>query len=359
MRRIEAEDDLELYPTEARTLPPPEAEVGSAPPTAGSRMAIYLDRSWIVPLMVGALSAIAAHTLVRLRLVPVRAASVLMATLTVDTRPPAADLFIDGQRRGVTPLTLSLAPGAHTLTLRKAEAERIVPLTVSAGQQVAQYFELPSAEPLVSGARLSVTTDPPGARVTVDGRSRGVSPVIIADLSATEHRVTVTSAAGAAERRITLEPGVTKELVFALPRTPAAVGGWVSVASPFPVDVLENGEVVGTSGSTKIMLPAGRHEVVLRNATLGYDSPRGIDVVAGSVATINVVPPTAPLNVNAVPWAEVEIDGRSYGPTPLGNVMIAVGAHDITFRHPQFGVRSQRIVVSAQAANRVAIDFSR
>ena len=312
-----------------------------------------------MPLIVGALTAIAAYTLVRARLVPVRKASVLMATLTVDTRPPAADLFIDGQRRGVTPFSLSLAPGAHTLTLRRAAVERIVPLTVTAGQQIAQYFELPPAPPLVSGARLSVTTDPPGARVNVDGRSAGISPVVIADLSATEHRVTVTSTAGSAERRITLEPGATKELVFALPRTPTQVGGWVSVTSPFPVDLLEYGEVVGTSGSTKVMLPAGRHDVVLRNTTLGYDSPRSIHVFAGGVETINVVAPNSPLNVNAVPWAEVDIDGTPYGLTPLGNVMIAVGSHDITFRHPQFGVRSQKIVVSAQGANRVAIDFTR
>src|SRR5947207_13390171 len=131
MRHIETDDDLALYPPEARTPPPPEAEVATSPPTTGSRVATRLDRSWIVPLIVGALSAIAAYTLVRSRLVPVRAASTLMATLTVDTRPSAADLFIDGQRRGVTPLTLSLAPGAHTLTLQKAEAERVVPLTVA------------------------------------------------------------------------------------------------------------------------------------------------------------------------------------------------------------------------------------
>ena len=67
MWHIETDDDLALYPPEARTPPPPEAEVATSPPTTGSRVATRLDRSWIVPLIVGALSAFAAYTLVRSR----------------------------------------------------------------------------------------------------------------------------------------------------------------------------------------------------------------------------------------------------------------------------------------------------
>jgi len=309
--------------------------------------------------MIAMLTAVATFALVRWRVAPARAATPRVATLTVDTRPPAADVSIDGQPRGTTPLTLSVTPGAHSLTLRKNDAERVVPLTVAAGQQVAQYFELTPAPRVDTAARLSVTTDPPGARVSVDGHPRGVSPLVIGDLAAAEHRVTVASSGGSADRRITLEAGTTKELVFSLPRTSAPVGGWVSVTSPFPVDLLEHGEVIGASGSGKVMLPAGRHDLVLSSAALGYDATRSVDVVAGSVATIAVAPPTAPLNVNAVPWAEVEIDGTSYGPTPLGNVMIPIGSHEITFRHPQFGARTQRIVVKAAGVNRAAIDFTR
>ena len=99
----------------------------------------------------------------------------------------------------------------------------------------------------------------------------------------------------------------------------------MSVASPFRVDVLEHDEVVGTSGTTKVMLPAGRHDVVLRNDSVGYEARHSVDVVAGGVATIQVVPPKASLNVNARPWADVTIDGAAVGQTPLANVMITVG----------------------------------
>ena len=147
--------------------------------------------------------------------------------------------------------------------------------------------------------------------------------------------------------------------MFSLPRSSAPLGGWVSVASPFHVDLLEHDEVVGTSGTTKVMLPAGRHEVVLRNDTVGYEARHSVDVVAGSVATIEVVPPNASLSVNARPWADVTIDGAPVGQTPLGNVIIPVGTHEITFRHPQLGERTQTVVVTARGVNRVAVDLTK
>ena len=357
LRRVERQADFTPFPSEAPT--PRSGASGVPPPSDASTPTIRFDRSSVVILLIASLSGLGAFALVRWRVAPPRAATAQPATLTVGTQPAGADLFIDGRRRGATPLTLPIEPGAHTLTLRSAGAERIVPLTVTAGAQVAQYFELTAPEPIARSARLSIVTDPPGARVSVDGRPRGVSPLVIEDLAAAEHSVAVTSNTGSAERRITIEPGAAKEVVFSLARSSAPLGGWVAVASPFQVDLLEQDEVVGTSGTTKVMLPAGRHEVVLRNERVGYEARRSVDVVAGGVATIEVVPPTVPLNVNAQPWADVVIDGVPAGQTPLGNVMIPVGMHEITFRHPQLGERTQTVVVTARGANRVAVDLTR
>ena len=56
--------------------------------------------------------------------------------LTIETRPVASEVLIDGERRGTTPLTLSLAPGPHTITVRNGSDERVVPLTIAAGADV-------------------------------------------------------------------------------------------------------------------------------------------------------------------------------------------------------------------------------
>src|SRR5262249_47807546 len=157
------------------------------------------------------------------------------------------------------------------------------------------------------------------------------------DLTAADHIVTVVSDAGVARRTITVTNGMTQEVVFSLPRSTAPVAGWVSVVSPFPVELIEHDEVVGTSGTAKIMRAAGRHDVVVPNEAVGYEAPRTLDVVPGRVAVLEVTAPDGLLNVNARPWADVLIDGAAVGQTPLANITLRVGEHQITFRHPLFG----------------------
>jgi hypothetical protein len=328
---------------------------------ASTRVDLWLTfgRTSLLIASIVIVSALGTFAAVRAWFVPVRGTALVPATLSVDTQPAGAELLIDNQLRGRTPLTLSADPGEHTLTIRAGGTERTVQLTLAAGAQVAQYLDLTSNVPAVAPGRLSIVTDPPGARVVVDGRPRGVSPLVIEDLAAAEHTVTVTSDTGSAQRTVTVTNGIAQEVVFSLPRSTAPVAGWVVVSSPFPVDVIEHDEVVGTSGTAKIMLAAGRHDVVLRNDSVGYEVPRRIEVVPGRVVSVEVIPPKALLNVNARPWADVLIDGRAAGQTPLANIEVAAGPHQITFRHPQLGERTERIVVTANGVNRVAVDLSK
>lgn len=306
-----------------------------------------------------AVSAIVAFTAVRAWYVPVRATGLVPATLTVDTQPPGAELLIDTVSRGTAPLTVAIEPGSHLVTVRRSGFERQVRVTVAPGAQMSQYFDLTSSVRATSSGRLSILTDPPGARVTVDDRLRGVSPLMIDDLAEGEHIITVRSDAGSARRTVAVNAAVAKEVVFSLPRSTVPTAGWLTVASPFPVDIIEGDEVIGTSGTAKITLLSGRHDVVLRNESLGYAAPQTIDVVAGHTASVEVKPPTGLLNVNATPWAEVLIDGRPAGQTPLGNIELPIGPHEITFRHPELGERTRRVVVAAQGVSRVAENLTK
>jgi hypothetical protein len=63
--------------------------------------------------------------------------------------------------------------------------------------------------------------------------------------------------------------------------------------------------------------------------------------------------------VNARPWADVLIDGIAAGQTPLANVALAIGPHQITFRHPELGERTERVVITAKGVNRVAVDLDK
>jgi PEGA domain len=330
-------------------------------PTASALGAWWARSGWTSLLMAAivAASAAGAFTAVRQWYVPIRATGLVPATLTVDTQPPGAELLIDTVRRGTAPLTAEIEPGSHLVTVRRSGFERQVRVTVAAGSQMSQYFDLTSSAHATPSGRLSILTDPPGARVTVDDRLRGLSPLVIDDLAEGEHLITVRSDAGSARRTVAVSAAVAKEVVFSLARATAPAAGWLTVASPFPVDIVERDEVIGTSGTVKIMLPSGRHDVVLRNDSLGYAASQTIDVVAGRTASVEVTPPTGLLNVNATPWADVLIDGRPAGQTPLGNIELPIGPHQITFRHPELGERTRQVVVAARGVSRLAENLTR
>jgi hypothetical protein len=244
-------------------------------------------------------------------------------------------------------------------TQTQAAAPASVP-TASAAPHVPQDIDVKREidRPAAAG-RLSIVSDPAGARVEVDGRVRGVAPLVIDGLAPTEHHITVISDSGTAERTIAVSNGVMTEVVFSLPRQTAPVAGWLAIKSPFPIEMLEHGEVVGTSGAAKIMLAAGAHQVVLRNEAIGFEATRTVNVTAGRVTAVDIEPPKALVNVNARPWADVLIDGEMAGQTPLSGVSVPVGPHQVVFRHPQFGERTERIVVTARGPNRVAMDFTK
>jgi len=82
-------------------------------------------------------------------------------------------------------------------------------------------------------------------------------------------------------------------------------------------------------------------------------------VTAGKTMSIRVDPPKASLSVNARPWAEVVLDGNSVGQTPIANLSVSVGSHEIVFRHPTLAERKQTVVVTAKGPNRIAADLTK
>ncbi len=280
--------------------------------------------------------------------------------VTLDTVPPGSEVLIAGQLRGVTPLTLSLAAGHYDVVLRQGGEERAVPLEVAAGAQLIQRVEFaPAPVAATPEVRLSVTTEPPGARVTIDGEARGVSPVTVGELSVGRHKISVAAPGGASvDRIVTTEAGVTTSVVFSLPKTPPLTAGWLTITAPFEVRVVEGNDVIGTSAVAKIMIPAGSHELELVNPSVGYESHRKVDIEAGQTATVRV-DARAPLNANARPWAEVLIDGTSVGVTPIANFVLPLGNHQVIFRHPTFGERREDVVVTLQGPNRISVDMTK
>lgn len=352
---------LLAFPSEAIPRPEP-ARIAEAAPRVTPKVAKpspALIRAMLIVGGVVVLAGLGVLAVQRSRILQLMTKEPRPGNLTINTRPGDSEVLIDGARRGTTPLTLALTPGTHTITIRNGSDERVVPLTIASGAEVSQYFEMKVAEPAILVGRVSVVTDPPGARVAVDGKARGTSPITVVDLTPADHKVTVTSDTGSAERTVTVAAGGTASVMFSLSKVSGPVGGWLSISAPFDVEVVEHDDVIGTSGTSRIMLAAGRHDITIVNRSLGYQDARRVEVTAGKTIAVRVDPPKVSVSVNARPWAEVTLDGNSVGQTPISNLLVAVGTHEMVFRHPQFGERRQTVVVTAKGPNRVAADLTK
>lgn len=283
-----------------------------------------------------------------------------LGKLSLTSNPVGARVIVDGADRGTTPFSTALSPGTHTIVLRQGDEEKTVPLTVTAGEQVSQYFEFAASHPPPPpSGKLSIATDHPGARVTVDGKSAGATPILLADLPPGDHTVAVATDAGTLERKVKVDAGATTSVVFSAAQGAATSAGWLAVSAPFELQIFQDNELVGSSATSKIMMAAGRHDVRLVNAALGFEEARRIDVAAGKTNAIKIAAPSVPVSINARPWADVLVDGSPIGQTPLANVSLAIGSHQITFRHPQLGERRQTAVVTVNGPNRVSADLTK
>jgi hypothetical protein len=131
------------------------------------------------------------------------------------------------------------------------------------------------------------------------------------------------------------------------------------VSSPFELHVLEDERLLGSSAEGPVVTTAGRHEFDLVNSALGYRSRRVVDIKAGQIVSLAVTPPNGSVSINALPWAEVWIDGHSIGETPLGNLSVPLGEHEIVFRHPELGERREKAIVRSDRLTRVSANLQR
>jgi len=282
-------------------------------------------------------------------------------SLNIETDPPGAEVRIDDIVRGTTPLALTLPAGHHRVVVRRGSYAKQLDVEVAGSAAKAYHIEWPQpvaapSSSVVTGS-LSVVSDPPGSSVIVDGTQRGQTPLTIRDLAAGRHDVLVKNSSSTYQRSVQVDAGATASLVVGGAPAQAAAWGWITISAPFPVQVLENGRVVGTNEIDRIMLSPGNHELDFVSDRFGFRQSSKVNILSGRGAPVSLTIPRVAMNINALPWAEVFVDGTRIGDTPLANVQQPIGDHEIVFRHPQLGEKRQVTRVTVQDSLRISMDM--
>jgi hypothetical protein len=343
----------------------------SAPPTQVA--AAGVPTFWRVAALALGVIAVAEGGFIGWKLLGGRGTGTAPGNVRLDSKPEGAQVKIDGESKGVTPLSTSLSSGPHVLELSTGGEPRVIPITVNAGETLGQYVELSGAPSL---GRLSISSQPAGATVLLDGQPRGTAPAELSDVSAGDHELVLELNGVRIRQAVSVAAGTVTTVavpmkVGSTPVVAAAAGaeagtpapaepttGGLTVKVPFEMQVFEGQTLVGVTGDRLVLSP-GPHDLRVVSDTLGFEKPLHAEIFAGKTTHLSLPLPKGTLSLNATPWAEVWIDGEKVGETPIGNLSLPVGPHEVVFKNPDLGEQHHAATVTATAPVRLSVDLSK
>jgi hypothetical protein len=295
-------------------------------------------------------------------------------SIIVTSYPDGATAYLDGRAGQYTPATFtSVSAGAgHTVQVSMAGYQTFtttvyvdpaVPARVSASL-------IPS--PREAGS-LSVTSNPAGADIYIDGRYRGPTPAVIPGLVPGSHSVRVQKA-GYDEflSTVTVYAGQRTQVPVTFSPAPGNVGAIEVSSDPAGASLFLDGHYMGQTPAGELFdltsVTPGLHTVMLTISD--YQTyTQTVQVNAGRIVTINArLSPTPPgpvkdttgqIVVTSSPGgANIFLDNVFRGISPLTLTEIPDGSHTVMVRMDGYTDNAQTITVTGAAVTQVAVALS-
>ena len=289
-------------------------------------------------------------------------------SITFETVPGGIEVFVGQKSVGHTPTTAALAPGVYDVLLGSGPHARPLQVTVTAGTSVVQHYEM-AVSPLAAPATatgLRIQTDPANLPVLFDGVEKGKAPVTIASVDPGDHEVAVRRDQSLIKQVVHVVAGEETSVIIsspsaAPPKPPngAVNPGWLTATAPIPLKVKEGGRLIGSTDVDRLMLSSGDHDLEFGDDALGFHVMRQVNISSGKTTAASIQLPNGSMSLNAFPWADVYVDGNYVGQTPLGNLTLRIGTHEVVFRHPDLGERKETVTVTTLAPARLGIDLTK
>ena len=283
----------------------------------------------------------------------VRALRPAHGKLVITTRPPGATIRVDNVVKGKSPLSLpGIDSGAHVVQVVLKEhfpgTEKVV---VKDGETTTKHFALATK----MGA-VSISSVPDGAKVLVDGRQRGMTPLRLR-LPHGKHRIEVT-------RKSPPHHAFREDLVVTASREhnvnarlEPKVGSALLISNPPGARLDVDGKTVGTTPKKIRALFVGAHKYTMnKNGTTTRSGT--FSVREGATVTVEESLSKMPdIAVRCDPaGADVLLDGRKMGSSPTVLKEVAPGTH--TVECMLAGYAPARGLVEARPGARASVELA-
>src|SRR5450830_550577 len=305
------------------------------------------SRIWIVFVLIAAVAAVAVFLLLQGR----------AASLNIRSFPSGAIVFLDKQQVGTTPLVLPhVTPGTHAIQIRMSGWDTWNGTTTAVRGSTTQVI----ANMTHAAYSVIVTSTPPGAKVALDGATKGVTPLTLIGLKPRNYALVVSLKGYAAiSRTVDLSDATQSTQDFSLVK---AFGKLSIVSDPARAQVVMDGKPYGVTPLKINSFPVGNYAL-----TLKLDGSKNItDVLAVKEGIVLTKQYKFDLALGGLVFstdpagASITIDGQTTSQiAPFTFSTLKEGTHEIYLELPGYLPWSGSVSVSKGQTNRLSIALTK
>lgn len=253
--------------------------------------------------------------------------------LELNTDPPEAEVMIKNREfEKKTPLKIKVKPGVYLVKFsKKGYKSQWRKIEAIPGNDKNFNFKLEKET-----ASVMIISSPDSAAVTFEGRSLGVTPVVIRDLHYGKYQAEVT-------RHGFTRQTVSWNIDSPLPQLVEAVldsnqGTLMIETKPSNAEVVIDGKTIGRT-PFRDQVEEGKHQIELRRS--GYVSlKKSVHIKRKEICRLDqlimeIKPGSIQVKSNP-PGAVIYINGKNYGDTPLKISNLKPGSYSIRVEKPGF-----------------------
>ncbi len=194
--------------------------------------------------------------------------STLTGLLKIDSDPQGAEVLINNEKKGITPISISLKEGSYEVIVKKDSYEDFEKKDIHIEKNKTLDLGVIKLTPLPSYATLEVETTPTNAKLYINGEEKGLTPYTVDKLKPGEYEIKITkSGYEDYKEKIALKDNENKTMKIQLKPitpTPTISYGSLSVDSdPSGANVYVDNKNIGKTPIKSYQLEPGSHTIKL------------------------------------------------------------------------------------------------